>query len=195
MITKKTIEDAGFLNVEQLEENIFYIKNFLSKEDLSYSENIINNIPTDSWSTLNAEHQESWHNKFYDHNDSKLNDLIKNKINNLMKIVPTLTLHGFNRLLRQSPENNMDAHVDEREDQRNGAIREYALVLYLNDNYDGGNLSYLNLGIQIKPEAGSLMIFKTGPKYLHEVKMVTGNNPRYCLPAFAFSGWLDNHNR
>ena len=108
-----------------------------------------------------------------------------------MKFFPELVFFGSNRILRQSPGNHMTAHVDEADDQPNGAIREYGAVIYLNDNYTGGELSYLKLNISIKPEAGSFMIFKTGPKYLHEVKTVTGNISRYCLPGFIFSSWVD----
>jgi hypothetical protein len=189
MITKQIIENAGFLNTYQLENNIFYIKEFLSNEELNYANSLINDIQSDDWEMLNDVHHESWHNKFYDHNDMVLNKIIMEKINRIIINLPDMVVAGFNRVLRQSPGNNMDAHIDEINDQSNGSIREYALVVYLNDDYIGGDLSYVDLDISIKPEAGSLMIFKTGPKYLHEVKTVAGNTPRYCLPAFMFSSW------
>jgi Rps23 Pro-64 3,4-dihydroxylase Tpa1-like proline 4-hydroxylase len=192
MLTKKNIEDAGFLNVDQIEDNIFYIKNFLSNEEIDSFIKKIKDIPETSWSILNKQHGEGFYNKFYDHDDEHTVTNIINKINDIKFNLSKICINGFSRILRQSPGDYMQAHVDEINDQPNGAIREYAAVLYLNDSYVGGELSYVNLNISIKPEAGSLMIFKTGPKYLHEVKTVLGNTPRYCLPAFIFSSWVDN---
>jgi hypothetical protein len=192
MLTKKNIQNSGFLNVEELSDNIFYIKNFLSNDDINLFIKKIEKLPEIDWSILNDHHHESFHNKFYDHNDNEINKAIRNKINKVPFNLSEMSINGFNRVLRQLPGNHMEAHVDEINDQPNGAIREYAAVLYLNDNYSGGELSYVNLNISIKPEAGSLMLFKTGPKYLHEVKTVLGNTPRYCLPAFIFSSWVDN---
>lgn len=191
-ITKNILEGCGFLKIDQLEDNIFYVREFLSEEDLSIINDLIDKIDKDSWAILNKDHHESWHNKFYDHNNNSVNSLIRKKISMIINNFPELKVMGFNRILRQLPGNNMDPHVDEIDDQANGAIREYAMVLYINDNYSGGELSFLNLNIKIKPEKGSLMIFKTGPKYLHQVQTVLGNNPRYCFPGFAFSSWVDN---
>ena len=192
MLSKKNIEDAGFLDVSELDNNIFYIKNFLYKEEIESFIKVVEDVPEESWSVLNHYHHESFHNKFYDHNNNYINNLIMQRISKIPFNLSEMSINGFNRVLRQLPGNYMQAHVDEINDQPNGAIREYAAVLYLNDNYSGGELSYVNLNLSIKPEAGSLMIFKTGPKYLHEVKTVLGNTPRYCLPAFIFSSWVDN---
>ena len=191
VISKEDIEKAGFLNVEEILNNIFYIKNFLSEEETKFARNLIEETPESYWEKLNKDHHESFHNKFYDHNNKTINNSIQQKIHKIKPNLPGVVVHGFNRILRQLPKNHMEAHVDEIDDQLNGAIREYALVIYLNDDYEGGELSYLNLGIKIKPDAGSLMIFKTGPDYLHEVKTVLGNKARYCLPGFMFSSWID----
>jgi hypothetical protein len=192
MLTKKNIEEAGFLNVDQLEDNIFYIKNFLSNEDVDFFMKTIKEIPETSWSILNDQHHESFHNKFYDHKNDQITANLREKINSMNFGLPQICITGFSRILRQSTGDYMEAHVDQIDDQPNGAIREYATVLYLNDNYQGGELSYLNLNINVKPDAGSIMIFKTGRKYLHEVKTVVGEVPRYCLPGFIFSSWVDN---
>jgi Rps23 Pro-64 3,4-dihydroxylase Tpa1-like proline 4-hydroxylase len=191
MLTKKDIQDSGFFNVEELSNNIFYIKDFLSKEENEHFIKIVKEIPNDSWSILNDHHHESFHNKFYDHNNGYINKSIREKINKIPFNLSNIAITGFNRVLRQLPGNHMEAHVDEINDQANGSSREYAAVVYLNDDYQGGELSYINFNLHIKPEAGSLMIFKTGPEYLHEVKTVLGTSPRYCLPGFIFSSWVD----
>lgn len=194
MLTKKNIEDAGFLNVDELSDNIFYIKNFLSSEDIDSFIKKISNLSETEWSILNSQHHESFHNKFYDHNDHYINNIIRDKINKIPFNLSDICVTGFNRVLRQSPGDYMQAHVDEINDQPNGSVREYAAVVYLNDDYLGGELSYVNLKIKLRPDAGSIVIFKTGPEYLHEVKTVLGDTSRYCLPGFIFSSWLDNTN-
>ena len=191
MLTKKNIEDSGFLNVEELSDNIFYIKKFLSSENINSFMKKIEELPENKWSILNDQHHKSFHNKFYDHNDHYINNIIRDKVNSIPFNLSDICVTGFNRVLRQSPGDHMQAHVDEINDQPNGSIREYAAVVYLNDNYLGGELSYVNLKIQLRPDAGSIVIFKTGPEYLHEVKTVLGDTSRYCLPGFIFSSWLD----
>ena len=191
MITKEIIEASGFDNVEQLETNIFYIKNFLSKAELEITTNILETTHGDDWSLVNEGLPENWQNKFYDHNDPELNGLIRKKMARLTQFDPSLQIIGYNRFLRQAPSQSMDAHVDERNDVNNGSTREYAAVLYVNSDYSGGEIRYVNFDLKVKPEAGSLLIFKTGPEYLHEVLEVSGNTSRYCLPGFFFSAWKE----
>jgi predicted 2-oxoglutarate/Fe(II)-dependent dioxygenase YbiX len=85
----------------------------------------------------------------------------------------------------------MNAHIDETYDAFNNLNKDYATVIYLNDDYEGGELSFVNLNIKVKPSVGSLMIFKTGEKYLHEVKTVSGDKVRYCLPTWILSTPVD----
>lgn len=52
--------------------------------------------------------------------------------------------------------------------------REYASILYLNDDYEGGELYITDLKITIKPKKGQLVCFQGG-KYMHGVKkIITG---------------------
>jgi len=191
LITKETIKASGFIDVEELAEGIFYVKNFLSTQDLDFAKNLLKDLSDDDWSLVNEGLSDNWHNKFYDHNNGELHAVIGKKMFDLLKELPDLQTIGYNRVLRQVPGRNMDAHVDERDDVGNGSTREYAAVIYLNDDYEGGELRYVDIKLDVKPEAGSLMIFKTGPEYLHEVLQVRGDRPRYCLPGFLFSSWKD----
>ncbi len=191
MITRETLEVSGFLEAEEVADNIFYIRNFLSNEELEVVARQLEGLPENSWSLVNDGLPENWQNKFYDHNDNELNGLIRKKIAKITESFPNLQVIGYNRILRQAPGQNMEAHVDEKNDVNNGSTREYAAVIYVNDDYQGGEIRYVNFDISVKPEAGSILIFKTGPEYLHEVLQVRGNKSRYCLPGFFFSSWKD----
>lgn len=50
--------------------------------------------------------------------------------------------------------------------------RDYASLIYLNDDYDGGELYIPSLDIEVKPEKGMLLTF-AGGTLMHGVKKVT----------------------
>jgi Rps23 Pro-64 3,4-dihydroxylase Tpa1-like proline 4-hydroxylase len=59
--------------------------------------------------------------------------------------------------------------------------RVLSALLYLNDDYEGGNIRFPNAGIDMKPESGSLLFFPSNFVYVHEVDAVTSGT-RYSLP-------------
>lgn len=61
--------------------------------------------------------------------------------------------------------------------------RDYASVVYLNDDYEGGEFYFDRSGIEIKPAAGDLLAFTGGMRHFHGVREVRGA-PRYTMP-----GW------
>ena len=72
----------------------------------------------------------------------------------------------------------MGPHADAHDDD---PAKTISCVLYLNDNYEGGELNFPNHKIMIKPEAGSLVIFPS--KYLHESKVIK-SGVKYMAPGF-----------
>lgn len=59
----------------------------------------------------------------------------------------------------------------------------YASILYLNDNYGGGELVFTKRNISIKPKARSIYIFRGVGENTHKVN-TTFNNDRYALVFF-----------
>jgi hypothetical protein len=53
--------------------------------------------------------------------------------------------------------------------------------LYLNDNFEGGELEFRDLPIKIKPKAGMLVGIPAGKAYTHRVNKVLGPNSRHTL--------------
>jgi Rps23 Pro-64 3,4-dihydroxylase Tpa1-like proline 4-hydroxylase len=45
--------------------------------------------------------------------------------------------------------------------------RSISIILYLNDDYTGGELEFVNFGIKIKPERGMLVVFPSNYAYRH----------------------------
>lgn len=62
--------------------------------------------------------------------------------------------------------------------------RVYSGVLYLNDNYKGGETYFTNKNIDVKPQQGKLVLFPADVEYSHGVRpVVTQNgNCRHTMP-------------
>jgi hypothetical protein len=76
----------------------------------------------------------------------------------------------------------MGSHVDDYGD--NPRVKPImSAVLYLNDNYEGGELYFKEQNVTIKPEAGSVIIFPSVEPFYHESKPVISGN-KYMCPAF-----------
>ena len=75
---------------------------------------------------------------------------------------------------------SMGPHVDDYNDDENPNI---SVVLYLNDDYEGGQLHFKEQNVTIKPEAGSIVIFPSVAPYYHESMPVT-SGVKYMSPGF-----------
>ena len=58
----------------------------------------------------------------------------------------------------------MGQHADWNQDQD---LLEYSFVVYINDDYEGGELYFKDLDVTIKPEAGSIALFPSKLPYSH----------------------------
>lgn len=58
---------------------------------------------------------------------------------------------------------------------------DIATLIYLNDNYEGGQIYFPELGIEIKPEPGDLVMFPDNPNFIHGVKPITSGT-RFTTP-------------
>jgi hypothetical protein len=60
-----------------------------------------------------------------------------------------------------------------------------SLVIYINDDYQGGEIEFRDFfpGRKVKAESGSLLIFPSGLNYIHKVNPVT-SGVKYALVSF-----------
>ena len=58
--------------------------------------------------------------------------------------------------------------------------RDLSLILFLNDDYEGGDLVFVDQNIKIKPEPGLLVTFPSTYNYPHKVEPVT-KGTRYAM--------------
>ena len=81
---------------------------------------------------------------------------------------------------------SMGLHVDSYGNDNNGKDEispTLSIVVYLNDDYEGGELYFKNQRVTIKPSAGSIVIFPSNMPYLHESKIIK-KGTKYMSPGF-----------
>lgn len=69
---------------------------------------------------------------------------------------------GFN-LLRYEGGEHYDAHYD----GPTGSGRSISPILYINDDYEGGELEFVHFDLKIKPKRGTLYLFPASYPYTH----------------------------
>jgi Rps23 Pro-64 3,4-dihydroxylase Tpa1-like proline 4-hydroxylase len=87
--------------------------------------------------------------------------------------IQNINLTGTFHLQKYNPGAKMGPHVDGYNQENKFA---YSVVLYLNDNYDGGEINFPNQNVKLKPQAGSMLIFPSNEPYVHEVNEVVSGN-------------------
>lgn len=79
-------------------------------------------------------------------------------------------------LLKYDSSGHLPAHQDQ-----GVSSRVLSVLLYLNDDYEGGEIEFMHSNLKFKPKAGSVLFFPSNFLYVHEVYPVT-KGPRYALP-------------
>ena len=64
------------------------------------------------------------------------------------------------------------------------AHRAFSGVIYLNDEYEGGELYFTALDIAVKPKRGMFVAFTGGFHHEHAVLRVMSGRPRLTMPMF-----------
>lgn len=109
-----------------------------------------------------------------------ISEPITERVQDIFDFDPSIKLPGIGTIQRQYEGAPLIEHVDNHSDPS----IEYAVIIYINDDYSDGELVFPEMGIEIKPAAKSLLIFPAGERYLHGVKPPGKGPLRYVLPSF-----------
>jgi hypothetical protein len=189
---------------EEVAESIYLVSNFLSDEEISEVMGTVNSASEKDWEThymngviglakrkygredldnLIAEGLVEITEHWLDKNlglPFKISGPLSERISKIVEFDSSLQFDGVGTIQRQYAGAFLKAHVDNHADPK----IEYAVIMYINDDYTDGELFFSNLNFEIKPPAKSLIIFPSGELYLHGVK-APGDGPfRYVLPSF-----------
>ena len=158
-----------------LENNIFIIKNFIN---ILMLKKINKYLKTSKWTTLD---ESPYRNLIWDNNQHLIKDdkILKYLLFKTKKLFPDRKKTDPNVISRFKNKSHMGPHVDNPGDNN----LEFGCVIYLNDNYDGGEIFYPELNIKYKPKAGSLICHPSKSPYLHEVLPVYNGN-RFIISFF-----------
>jgi hypothetical protein len=94
-------------------------------------------------------------------------DVIVEDFRSRYSIVPLISHHTV--LLRYEAGHKFHDHIDDHPK----FPRVVSISVFLNDDYDGGELEFKEFNLKIKPVAGEIVVFSSGFPYIHQVHPIT----------------------
>jgi hypothetical protein len=208
MTTLLTLEDfsAAGLTAKELYTGIFVVEDFLTPKELAGIELQIQNMSEEDWSKSYTEslfafieeqygvktieeaqalgHEIQIDKNWVDKNATlavpEISMSINSRLADIFARFSDLDLKGVGSIQRQYEGVELSYHVDSLS---NPAVL-FACVIYVNDDFTGGELHFPNIDITYRPKKGAIIIFPSDDEYLHGVKAVGAGPTRYALPAF-----------
>lgn len=208
MDVKLTLDDfsrAG-LEAEELYPGIFVVRNFLKEDEIAALELQFSTMTEDEWSKQYTDSlyafierqygvktieeaqalghdiriDENWVDKNALIKDQKVSNSINDRLSKLFEPFTDLDLQGVGSIQRQYEGISLSYHVD----SLSNPLVVFANVLYINDDFTGGELHFPEIDVTYRPEKGALIVFPSADEYLHGVLPVGPGPIRYALPAF-----------
>ena len=148
---------------------------FITKKESELLLNIAQSANEEDW--FNGNPEDSWYGKFLLIGNNNVLSGIHSKIQSIFD--SSWKVNKIDRIQRF----NYDLPTIGRHSDEIGhpEIR-YGAIVYLNDNYLGGEIVYPDLNIEIKPKAQSLILHPGGVD--HFVNPIKSKNTRYMLTTF-----------
>jgi len=204
-VLKEKLLKNNFI-VEEPIDNVLVVKNYLLDSEIKYFNDFINNTSEDEWlieymSNLKPfclekfgrddvenlvaeglfEITQNWEDKNLNISKQSISATITERINNFIyQIEPDIACNGFGSIQRMQEGVELKCHTDQDTDP---SIR-YAAIIYLNNNYNDGQLFFKNKNLELKPEPGSLLLFPGNEDYHHGVRKVSSGPIRYVIVGF-----------
>ena len=177
--------------------NICLKKNVLNKEEIEKILNCVKNIEV--WETGGV--SSFWENRvlsaknIYDNYDKDVGSLLyetREKIAFIIKEFYSLeeVYSDIFQVIRWFPESSQLPHQDDMKNSENTEWfhhRDYGAILYLNNDFYGGETYYPNSNIKVIPEPGKLAVHPGDELHTHGVATIK-NQIRYTLASF----WTKN---
>jgi hypothetical protein len=168
----------SFVDLKVHHNVIYQYNNFLSKKQLTDFKKVLDTLPEDkqSWTPPGAD--EFWSGKSYVYDHPEFLKVWK-QVKNLFIGCSDIELNGIYEFSRTLV---TDKPMGVHKDNLDCSSLKYGVVIYLNDDYEGGEISYPDFDFIIKPTAG-MMVAHPGD-LSHGVLPITKGNARYILTTF-----------
>jgi hypothetical protein len=195
-------------NKVQLHEDIWYIDDFLTQEELAWFK-VWCDDPKDWYVTMRSPYKNIL-NKFinieprYDENGNviipdgdsvTLHFPVFNAVwERLASVLPkNYVPHGALQTFKYMTDEEIDASLQpdlDFEKPLNFAMQIHedptdnvnaSFSLYLNDDFEGGELEFIDVPVKIEPKAGRLVVIVTKSRLAHRVNKIKSGNSRHTL--------------
>lgn len=195
---------AGY-EVEELASEVWLVRNLVNEEDLKPVFDYIESLSEEDWlghymdhlrdraereygtrdiETLNKEGKLAitfdWADKTVRVENLPILGKVNDAITKIISYDPNLYFNGLGTIQRQYEGSDLKVHVDNHVDP----YVAYAAVIYLNDDYVHGEVIFPEQGLEVKPEAGSMLFFSSGETHPHGVNPPGPGPFRYVFPCF-----------
>lgn len=202
---KKNLKENNLVFKEVTNE-VLWIENFLTKDDMDFLLKIISEASQEDWeieylSNLKNfclekfgrddvdnlvkegkfEITQNWADKNLNVQRYPEQKIFYKRLSQIIeKSFPGLELSGLATIQRMQKDVELKSHTDQHTDP---SIK-YATIIYLNDDYVDGELFFKNLNISLRPKPGDLLFFPGDDKHEHGVRHVGDGPIRYVVVGF-----------
>lgn len=186
-MNKKTKEkifyfDKNSKTINIYKNQIYEILDFISKEEQKLFLDLAINSEEKNW-PINFDNEFQKNDQGISGTVMPLENLYRKEREEIEKRIESLfknstRINNIAAIQRYKPSKGMGIHKDDILD----SSVKYGLVIYLNDDYEGGEINYPDLNLTIKPKARSIIFHPAGID--HQVLEVKGNKTRYIFSSF-----------
>lgn len=176
-LTKKNFDSIG-----NSQSNIKIFNNYLSKEECNKIIELINSTETSNNRLLQADPYGNPTLSLLYYDSLNYSERYFAGIQELIEKEYDVKLKPRNSRFAQWVHDN--SNMISIDDMGSKDSNHMAGWVYLNDDYKGGEISFIHQNISIKPNAGDLILFPGNPHYWYNVEAASG--PRYIMPI-----WFD----
>jgi hypothetical protein len=168
------------MKINKISPDIYEIEDFVSIDEQKEILDFCKNLEEDQWWIAFSEEykKEFFYGKQYNGEKPLVFKTIDQRVN---EIFESLLYFGSISLQRYKKGDQIQVHKDYWLHDLDYHIR-YGICIYFNNDYEGGELYYPELGITHKPKARSLVMH--GGNITHENLPVTSDDLRYFSTAF-----------
>jgi hypothetical protein len=201
---EKLIENN--LEFTEVTEDILWVKNFLTQEEINFILDVISKASQADWEVeymgnlknfclekfgrddvdnLVAEGKfeitQNWVDKNLNIKHHPEQNIFYERLSSIIdKCDSSLMLSGLATIQRMQPKVELKSHTDQHTDPS----IQYATIIYINDDYVDGELFFHNLDISLRPKPGDLLFFPGDEKHEHGVRHVGEGPIRYVIVGF-----------
>jgi len=213
---KKEFDSLGYIT-EEIVPGLLLVKDFISKQEIDQYLDIVNATAEETWFLLYKNNLKNfcmekfgrddvenlvaegkfevtlgWEDKVLNVSSFDIDMVVASRLRKAVESADSsLELSGFGTIQRMQSGVRLVSHTDEHTDP---SIK-YAAVIYLNNDYNDGEIFFENKEIALKPDPGSLLLFPGNEEFKHGVNYVGDGPVRYVLPGFIKVKDFYKHNR